>query len=511
MELNEIFLRYFTVSCIGSILIVGLCLLSSFWNRICSARIKCIMWILLVVFLIVPVKLLWVEPIIQVELSSENRILLQNTISEKEIDLLSIGESVEIVSGKDTIMSVTNEKEETHKGDRILHCSAILWLLGSCITLCYGVIQYLTYKKKIFRWSKLIKSETAEILLAEIMEEYNISKKISIRVTGDVHSPLMYGIIKPCIFMPNIEYTNLEMEMILRHELLHYKRKDLWYKICLFIVRIVHWFNPFIYIMGKHANADMERACDDNVLLEKGIEIRKEYADVILATANRQNYSHWSNYFYGGKALLKERFKNILCVRSRKNGWIPVVGLLVLIVGMNSLIGCNFRAEESLNIEKKEMVLAYAEQYVNEFQGAIAKENDIELDDYIRNENLLNFTEKMIVLTQKQITAGATGALYGTDNEFYRKECSKINETVWYVDLYFVYRGSGQRCQMLVDTTGNMEILDFYFGSMDGVDTICTGHLSERTVKEPGLWEKEEWVLGVFEKMLEYEGMLDTK
>lgn len=50
--------------------------------------------------------------------------------------------------------------------------------------------------------------------------------------------------------------------------------------------------------------------------------------------------------------------------------------------------------------------------------------------------------------------------------------------------------------------------MDFYFGTKDGVDTISTGHHTERKVDNPNLWNEEDWVMSVNERLLEYEEML---
>lgn len=46
------------------------------------------------------------------------------------------------------------------------------------------------------------------------------------------------------------------------------------------------------------------------------------------------------------------------------------------------------------------------------------------------------------------------------------------------------------------------------FGTKDGVDTISTGHHAERKVDNPNLWNEEDWVMSVFERLIEYEGKL---
>ena len=54
--------------------------------------------------------------------------------------------------------------------------------------------------------------------------------------------------------------------MIFRHELMHYRRRDSWYRLFLLFTLSVHWFNPFLYLMVDSATEDLESACDRSVI-----------------------------------------------------------------------------------------------------------------------------------------------------------------------------------------------------------------------------------------------------
>lgn len=67
-------------------------------------------------------------------------------------------------------------------------------------------------------------------------------------------------------------------------------------------------------------------------------------------------------------------------------------------------------------------------------------------------------------------------------------------------------------CRMLITSENkSLKLVDLYFGNKDGVDTFATGHSAVRKVDNPDLWNDEEWVRDVFDK-LEYLGeRLDLK
>lgn len=153
-----------------------------------------------------------------------------------------------------------------------------------------------------------------------------------------------------------------------------------------------------------------------------------------------------------------------------------------------------------------EAAAAFAQDFINQFNGTIAGREKIDLTEYIGNSNLLAFAEKMIVLTQKQVQLGKSAVIYGAENEFGDVECGKIDADLYYVKVPFSYEGFGMTCQLVIQKQeAGMEIKDFYFGTKDGVDTISTGHSADRKVDNPNLWDEEDWVANVFEKLNDYE------
>ena len=51
-----------------------------------------------------------------------------------------------------------------------------------------------------------------------------------------VQSPVLAGLGRTYLYLPDIPYTEQELELIFKHELFHYRHKDLWYKMLLLIV-----------------------------------------------------------------------------------------------------------------------------------------------------------------------------------------------------------------------------------------------------------------------------------
>jgi beta-lactamase regulating signal transducer with metallopeptidase domain len=116
---------------------------------------------------------------------------------------------------------------------------------------------------------------------------------------GVVESPLMLGFIRPVLLVPCEDYGGGELAFILKHELTHFRRRDLWYKLLLVFANAVHWFNPFVWLMRREACADLELSCDDEVVKGGGSEQRRAYSEAVLSAIKRQQsrVTSLSTYF----------------------------------------------------------------------------------------------------------------------------------------------------------------------------------------------------------------------
>ena len=167
--------------------------------------------------------------------------------------------------------------------------------------------------------------------------------------------------------------------------------------------------------------------------------------------------------------------------------------------------------EDQIREEDYDSIVTFGESFVNLYTGAVAEQVTVSFENYISNANLLKFTDKMLELAQKQELKGASSVDFGLDNEFEEEELKKLDENLYYLSLPFSNQGSGMTCKLLVQSTNkSLEIVDLYFGYKDGVDTITTGHPAVREINNPKLWDDQEWVEGVFEKLEQYESELTS-
>lgn len=132
--------------------------------------------------------------------------------------------------------------------------------------------------------------------------------------TGGTQSPMLAGLLRPRIYLPTEEMPGPALGYALRHELVHWRRKDLWYKYALTAAAAIHWFNPAIWLLARAVERDCELSCDEAVAWPLSPEERAGYGRTLLWAAERQigppnglSASLWSQ-----KQVLKERLYAVM-------------------------------------------------------------------------------------------------------------------------------------------------------------------------------------------------------
>lgn len=219
-----------------------------------------------------------------------------------------------------------------------------LWLIGLLLFGVYNVYNYFNFVKKINNLSYDICDNNIYSIYFKLLGELNIKQKISLKYCKKIGSPLGIGILKPTIFITENTYNISELEWILKHELLHFKKYDLYYKFIVTIVKIVYWFNPLIYIMCNMINFDCELACDETLLKNYDIDLRKKYAMVFINSLRANNNHKFQNTlvtgFNNNQNILKRRLENMVDLKKRKNGILAstlfIVISLILTININT-------------------------------------------------------------------------------------------------------------------------------------------------------------------------------
>jgi beta-lactamase regulating signal transducer with metallopeptidase domain len=209
---------------------------------------------------------------------------------------------------------------------------AFLWAVVAIAIFAYHIHRYTSFIRVVQRWgTKVEDSETLELYRSILREKGLENKKIELVRCNFVSTSMLTGFFNPIIILPAKEFSADELEMIFRHELIHYKRGDMITKLISTFAISLHWFNPIAYLMCSAMQTECEASCDESVLRDIGNDSKQFYAELIVEMVGRKKPATMlSTCFYGGKKSLKRRLDSIMdgTLKMRKPAY---VGLLCIV------------------------------------------------------------------------------------------------------------------------------------------------------------------------------------
>ena len=218
-----------------------------------------------------------------------------------------------------------------------------VWAAGFIMFIAYHGIKHYRFGKIARRWSEQITDGHILSLLESLKSEMGIKRRIPIYLCAFVGSPMMIGLFKPRILLPTIELAQDELCFIIKHELVHYRRKDLLCKYLIMAATAVHWFNPVVYMMARAVNTLCETSCDSEVLRNADENTRQSYGETIIGVVQYHSKlkTALSTNFYGGKKGMKNRISSIMDMSKKRMGAIILTGALVLTIGTGFMVAIN--------------------------------------------------------------------------------------------------------------------------------------------------------------------------
>lgn len=205
-----------------------------------------------------------------------------------------------------------------------------IWLAGALVT---GTVFIVLYVRWIRRFAASLPANSAEI--AAWMSEHPLRRRLQIRQSDWIMTPLTYGIMRPVILLPrSADRLDKEtLDWILMHEYVHIRRLDSLTKLILMAAVSLHWFNPLVWLMYILADRDIELSCDEGVLNRRGNS--GSYARMLLRMAEQRSVQMpFASSF--SRSTLEERIRSIM--KHKRHTVLVVVLAAVLVIGISTAL-----------------------------------------------------------------------------------------------------------------------------------------------------------------------------
>ena len=331
--LKQIFLCILSLSLSGALTGLLVLLIRSAAKRLLSKRWNYYIWLLVIGRLMIPVSVeidFWhiTLPISANEAQKADEILKQTETLDETEKTESAGNA-----GTGNFLELTEQEAQKTGFERTsinpIFPETDFWQLAGILWIIGAVISFLIKIKDYRKFTNYVKKDWIQVLDVHVLDaEENVCRRLhmgklpKVFETGAISGPITIGIF--------------------HHELVHVKRKDLWYKWIYQILLCIHWFNPMLYLIGRRLNTDCELSCDEAVLACLTKDGKKAYGNILLDVAQTSlsvSRRIPAITLLERKQDLKERLKGILQYKE-KSGF-KVLLSVFLAAGLITLSACS--------------------------------------------------------------------------------------------------------------------------------------------------------------------------
>ncbi|MGN0367394.1 MAG: BlaR1 family beta-lactam sensor/signal transducer [Wujia sp.] len=194
-----------------------------------------------------------------------------------------------------------------------------IWITGM-IVLSFFALRSFYHLHIIRKSSVLIENSYIINLYKKYQTEAGLHKTIPLYSTILLQTPMITGVLKPAIYLPKqliLDCNEDELHHILLHEFTHYKQRDCIWNLCMNVLQILYWFNPFVWVTFYFIRIDSEIACDAGVLHMLGSDSAYAYGNTIINLAEKISTTAFpcDQKIIGNTSEIKQRIQGILSYR----------------------------------------------------------------------------------------------------------------------------------------------------------------------------------------------------
>lgn len=245
----------------------------------------------------------------------------------------------------------------------------------SFLLVRFGV-QYFQERRRLLAGSWLLSDPEDGWQLERLLTEHWIKQPVQLRCSPGLKTPVLLGLHRCTIILPNTALNREELRLILSHEVIHLQRRDNWWKVGLAVLKCFHWFDPVAYLMQRTFAELCELSCDEAVVHHLSGQQRKQYGRLILRFIQQgQSIPQGCSGLSQDKALLKERLQHILQIQRNGKG---ASCLFLLLLCFTCITGCQL----SPTVDKTQPAVKQAETNADDAQAEEAGTEQLPIETF---------------------------------------------------------------------------------------------------------------------------------
>ena len=144
----------------------------------------------------------------------------------------------------------------------------LVWMSGFAGLV---IVRVLSSRRLFQRWRTTAQPTEAWVraLVADETRAAGLRRGPELITAAAVPVPAISGLWRATLWLPAGMAERLgaaDLRNVVRHELAHWRRRDPWTSELLALARLLHWWNPLVWLAVRTARADCEVACDEFVM-----------------------------------------------------------------------------------------------------------------------------------------------------------------------------------------------------------------------------------------------------
>lgn len=213
----------------------------------------------------------------------------------------------------------------------------LLWAAGAALCFTRYLISYTRFARALHKTLRGARESDLAVLAA-----LGGGRRPALKRSAAAATPMLVGVLRPKIILPDRDYDDKTLENILRHELTHYRRRDLickWFAVGIYAL---HWFNPVTRLLRRELDRDCELSCDERLLRHMDRLDKQSYGETLLSLAAEKNLPRRvvATTFATEKRNLKERLVQIMTYKNKGRATLALVlAMLLLLCGCGAAAG----------------------------------------------------------------------------------------------------------------------------------------------------------------------------
>ena len=158
----------------------------------------------------------------------------------------------------------------------------IIWIVVAGALVLWNVLGLLCFRYQL-QQSQTVHDALLQEIASRCAAGLGIKQKVALKLHSAIQSPMLVGFFTPTIIIPNADLQLDEAQMILAHELVHFKHRALWRKLLAVILQTIYWFNPVVYLIKRDLDRLAETSCDEQVVCRMNQAERKKYGHLLIS------------------------------------------------------------------------------------------------------------------------------------------------------------------------------------------------------------------------------------